>query len=336
MTSNAINHRPTIDASTPSPYNLTNLAFDFNQSLNLTNASDLDNCNTVMPEIAARSTDITVQMGRSVVLSCCFRNTNGARPIWRKVEPECIIIASKLPKYHCTMSSDGEARLQINGTDLMDSGIYVCAISNPNGIVQCSIGLTVTDSNHSNVDDNNMVATDVCVEVLNPTSVRVCWDFATSATNSYVIEYCRAGSLKWTYNDDKPVRSRYILTGLIPGECYTFRLVCPNTNLTSMASHPVTMPLSDLHMRQQQQFNNRYLSLGELGRGRFSIVRLASDAVTGQRVVLKQIYRKYQDLITTQEEYKLLATAQHPNIVHGLALFENAPMQSVDTVVMEL
>lgn len=321
--------------STPSPYNLSNLAFDFNQSLNMTNASDIDNCNNIMPEIISRASDTTIQIGRSIVLSCHFRNTNGAKAIWRKVEPDCLIISNKSPKYHCIMTSDGEARLQINNTALLDGGIYVCAISNPNGIVQCSIGLTVVDTNNANIDEN-MFATDICVEVINPTSVRVCWDFATLATNSYVIEYCRAGSQNWTYNDDKPVRSRYIMTGLIPGECYAFRLVCPNTNLTSMASHPVTMPLSELHMRQQQQFNNRYTSFAELGRGRFSIVRLASDAVTGQKVALKQIYRKYQDLITTQEEYKLLASAQHPNIVHGLALFENAPMQSVDTLVMEL
>lgn len=301
----------------------------------MTNATDIDNCNHIMPEITSRASDITVQMGHSVVLSCRFRNTNGAKAVWRKVEPDCIVISNQMAKYHCTMSNDGDARLQIYNTDLMDSGIYVCAIHNQGAIVQCSIGLTVADTADSNVNDNSF-ATDICVEVLNPTSVRVCWDFATAATNSYVIEYCRSGSQNWTYNDDKPVRSRYILTGLIPGECYTFRLVCPNTNLTSLASHPVTMPLSELHTRQQQQFNNRYTSSSELGRGRFSIVRLATDAVTGQRVALKQIYRKYQDLITTQEEYKLLASAQHPNIVHGLALFENAPMQSVDTIVVEL
>lgn len=65
-------------------------------------------------------------------------------------------------------------------------------------------------------------------------------------------------------------------------------------------------------------------------------MRLATDTVTGQKVALKQISRKYQDLITTQEEYKLLASAQHPNIVRGLALFENAPLQGIDTIVMEM
>lgn len=73
-----------------------------------------------------------------------------------------------------------------------------------------------------------------------------------------------------------------------------------------------------------------------MGRGRFAIIRLATDAVTGQKVALKQVSRKHQDLMTTQEEYRLLASAQHPNIVRGLALFENAPHQGIDTIVMEL
>lgn len=204
------------------------------------------------------------------------------------------------------------------------------------GIAQCPIGLTVVTANDNTYIDDANYCTDVYVEVVNPTSVRVSWEFSSSTTNSYIIEYCRTGSNNWTMKDDKPVRARYILNGLIPGESYTFRLLCPNTNVASLPSAPVTMPLSENHMWQQQQFNNRYTSHVELGRGRFSIVRLATDTVTGQQVALKQITRKYQNLVTTQEEYKLLASTQHPNIARGLALFENAPIQGIDTIVMEL
>lgn len=213
----------------------------------------------------------------------------------------------------------------------------MCAASNQFGIAQCAIGLTViTPTNEATDHDDVDYRTDVYVEVINPTSVRVSWDFSASTTNSYIIEYCRIGTNNWSMNDDKPVRSRYILSGLTPGESYTFRLLCPNTNVASLPSATITMPLSEQHMWQQQQFNNRYTSLSELGRGRFAIVRLATDTVTGQKVALKQISRKYQDLIITQEEYKLLALAQHPNTVRGLALFENAPLQGIDTIVMEL
>lgn len=312
----------------------TNLTNDINQSLKLnSNEIDIDNSNNIVPEIISRTKDTAIQMGQTVILSCHIRHHNGAKAIWRKTEPDCMIISNTTAKYQCSMTAMGEARLQINKTDPHDSGVYVCAVSNPFGIVQCAIGLTVL--NVSKSDDSNYCL-DIYVEIVNTTSVRVSWDFSASTTNSYIIEYCRFGNNNWMVNDDKPVRSRYILTGLTPGETYTFRLRCPNTNTASLSSAPISMPLSEQHMWQQQQFNNRYSSVSELGRGRFAIIRLATDAVTGHKVALKQISRKYQDLISTQEEYKLLASSQHPNIIRALALFENAPLQGVDTIVMEM
>lgn len=320
-----------------SPYGYTNLSFDFKNSVTIGNNTDISNSNSIAPEIVSRTQDVAVQVGSSVVLSCVIRNLNDAKVLWRKTEPSPpLLIQHSTSKYNVSVSSSGDARLIINHTEPQDSGVYACFVSNQYGIVQCTIGLTVliNDSNHERYVSE--CSTDIYLEVINPTSVRVSWDYTASTTNSYIIEYCRNGSKTWKSNDDKPVRSRYILTGLTPGETYTFRLLCANTNVVSLPSASVTMPLSEQHMWQQQQFNNRYSALSELGRGRFAIVRLATDAVTGQKVALKQVSRKHQDLITTQEEYRLLASAQHPNIVRGLSLFENAPHQGIDTIVMEV
>lgn len=302
------------------------------------NDADISNSNNVSPEIISRTKDMVTEVGQSIVLTCHIRNGINAKTVWRKMEPDCMIITNSSTKFQSIYTnSTGEARLHINKIDLQDSGIYVCAASNQFGIVQCAIGLTVVAATVDihDPDDANYCA-DIFVDVVNPTSVRVSWDFSSSTTNSYIIEYCRTGTNNWSMKDDKPVRARYILTGLIPGETYTFRLLCPNTNVASLPSASITMPLSEQHMWQQQQFNNRYTSLSELGRGRFSIVCLATDTITGQKVALKQISRKHQDLVTTQEEYKLLASIQHPNTARGLALFENAPFQGIDTIVMEL
>lgn len=328
------NRRPHTSSPSKQHYNLN---FDFKQSLSISSEGDISNSNNVAPEILSRTKDMIVEAGHSIVLSCHIRNEINANTIWRKTEPDCMIITNSTPKFQTTyLASSGESRLLINNVEPHDSGIYVCTATNQFGIAQCAIGLTVmTSTDNADIDDTDYCA-DVYVEVINPTSVRVSWDFSASTTNSYIIEYCRSGSNNWIIKDDKPVRSRYILSGLTPGETYTFRLLCPNTNVASLPSAATTMPLSEQHMWQQQQFNNRYTSLSELGRGRFSIVRLASDAITGQKVALKQISRKYQDLVATQEEYKLLALAQHPNTIRGLALFENAPLQGIDTIVMEL
>lgn len=321
-----------------SPFGYTNLSFEFQNSVTIGNNSDMHNSNAcVAPEIVSRTQDTAVQVGSSVVLSCVIRNLNDAKVLWRKTEPSPpLLIQQSTSKYNVSVSSGGEARLIINHTEHQDSGVYACFVSNQYGIVQCTIGLTVLNNDNNHERYVSECSTDIYLEVINPTSVRVSWDYTASTTNSYIIEYCRTGSKRWKSNDDKPVRSRYILTGLTPGETYTFRLLCANTNVVSLPSASVTMPLSEQHMWQQQQFNNRYSSLSELGRGRFAIIRLATDAVTGQKVALKQVSRKHQDLITTQEEYRLLASAQHPNIVRGLALFENAPHQGIDTIVMEL
>lgn len=74
----------------------------------------------------------------------------------------------------------------------------------------------------------------------------------------------------------------------------------------------------------------------EIDRGRFSIVRLAKDRGTGLEVALKQISRRKQPHSVTQAEYTLLASTQHVNIIRAMALFDNAPLPGVDTIVLEL
>lgn len=81
---------------------------------------------------------------------------------------------------------------------------------------------------------------------------------------------------------------------------------------------------------------SRYQELEELGQGRFAIVRLAKDVCTGHRVALKEVNRRKQCKQITQAEYQLLTEVHCTNIVRALALFDNAPVSGVDTIVMEL
>lgn len=338
----------------PGHLDLNNLSTSFNSSVNLkTNDNRASSHIEFMcggdripspgtPEIVSRCPDVAVPAGSVAILTCQLRNSDGTVVTWRKAEPNATPI-NNMNKYNWFVTTGGEARLIVNSAAPGDSGVYVCTVSNRGGNVQCTIGLTVLSPAAVNNapttasdEDSPLHDTEINAEIVNPTSVRVSWDYTSLTTNSYIIEYCRSGSMQWQRNDDRPVRSRYIMACLTPGESYIFRLRCVNTNVTSLPSQSVTMPLSDNHMWQQQQFNHRYAAVTELGRGRFGVVRLATDAVTGQLVALKQIARKYQDVITTQEEFKLMAATQHPNIVRGLAFFENAPSNGFDTIVMEL
>lgn len=282
-----------------------------------------------MPEILSRTSDCTVQTGSTAVLSCRIRNHEISKITWRKTEPNPTPITQST-KFNYKLTNSGDAKLIISNTSLSDSGLYVCAVSNRFGTTQCTIGLTVQSTIIIEpISESN-------IEILNPTSVRINWSTTPTTTNLYNIEYCRIGTMKWIQSDEKPSRCRITIGNLLPGESYTFRLVCPITGVACLPSAEIVMPLNETHMWQQQQFLSRYASISELGRGRFSVVRLASDMITGQHVALKQISRRHQDLGTTQEEYKLLASTQHPNIVRALALFENAPNLGNDTIVMEL
>lgn len=78
------------------------------------------------------------------------------------------------------------------------------------------------------------------------------------------------------------------------------------------------------------------MELQEIDRGRFSVVRLAKDRGTGLEVALKQVSRRKQPHNITQAEYTLLASMQHLNIIRAMALFDNAPVPGVDTIVLEL
>lgn len=277
---------------------------------------------TQSPEIISRSQDCLIETGSTAMLSCHIRNYENSKVTWRKTEPNPTQI-SQSNKFNINLTNNGEARLVITDLTMADSGLYVCAVSNRYGTTQCTIGLTVLSQVECLGESN--------IEVLSPTSVRLNWDSASS----YVVEYCRLGSMMWLKADEIPVKSTAIVQSLTPGETYSFRLVCANSNVVSLPSPSVVMPANETHLWQQQQFSNRYFSVSELGRGRTGVVRLAKDSVTGHFVAMKQISRRKQDLTVTKEEYKLMASTIHINTVRGLALFENAPCIGIDTIIME-
>lgn len=274
------------------------------------------------PEIISRSQDCLIEAGATAMLSCHIRNHENSKVTWRKTEPNPSHI-SQSNKFNFNLTNNGEAKLIITDLTVGDSGLYVCAVSNRFGTTQCTIGLTVL-SQIECLNESN-------IEILSPTSVRLNWD----SSASYFVEYCRLGSMVWLKADENPVKSMVVVHSLSPGETYSFRLTCVNSNVVSIPSPSVVMPANETHLWQQQQFSSRYFSVSELGRGRFSVVRLAKDSVTGHFVAMKQISRRKQDLAITKEEYRLMASTQHINTVRGLALFENAPCIGVDTVIME-
>ncbi|XP_054274180.1 triple functional domain protein-like isoform X3 [Macrosteles quadrilineatus] len=140
------------------------------------------------------------------------------------------------------------------------------------------------------------------------------------------LQLCDHETGQWRTTETMHSPDGRVVTGLSAGHTYSFRLgdrcAC------------VTIPHETRW--QQEQFERRYQQLHVIGRGRTAVVRKARDRGTDQRVALKQVERRRVPQLVTRAEYNHLVALNHPSLIHGLALFENAPSLGLDTIVMEL
>ncbi|XP_075229474.1 trio Rho guanine nucleotide exchange factor isoform X4 [Lycorma delicatula] len=159
------------------------------------------------------------------------------------------------------------------------------------------------------------------------------------------IECCDYKTGRWEHVDTTwdSNNSGHIIKNLIPGHTYSFRVIdssLPKSSslpsVPSLSSIPVTIP-HETGGWQQDHLIRRYQQLNKiLGRGRNSCIEEARDSGTGQKVALKQIERQRQTQCATRNEYLVLLSISHQNIIRSLALFENAPLPGIDTIVLEL
>ena len=156
---------------------------------------------------------------------------------------------------------------------------------------------------------------------------------------------------------------------ILSGCTYSFRLVSYSPNSTtpdsepSLPSPPLTIPLVDVPglpeksaNRQKPKpsengivnnysnsttptsnvktnFEEEYIELEELGRGRFSVVRRCQELLTGREVAVKFLNRRRQSQDQARREHGLLARIRHSNIVGAGALFSTT---TSDAIVIDL
>lgn len=280
------------------------------------------------PEFIDKLKNLSAQCGSNVVFKCRVKHCGGNMKIsWRKTEPDQCVLRST-GRFVISKIEDSVGTLEINNVRASDCGSYLCTVSNEIGSTQCSAVLTITDS--------LLPLQEPKVDVLSCSSVRLEWN--NDLQEQFIIEYCKFGSGEWLSpnNYENINTSTYVIEHLMPDETYSFRLIAVQNHLVSLPSLAVTLPVADNIRWQQEQFKRRYFELEEIGRGRFSIVRKAKDRGTGQEVALKQVLRRKQSHSITQAEYTLLAGMQHHNIIHAMALFDNAPIPGIDTIVLQL
>ncbi|XP_018325506.1 triple functional domain protein isoform X1 [Agrilus planipennis] len=299
------------------------------RSLDSNLCSETSTSETSHPEFKEKLRNITAQCGSKVTFKCIINKVSGTsvKANWRKIEPDPCALRSN-GRFSINKIVDGQARLVINNLKLSDSGTYVCSVSNEIGTSQCSAILTVTDSLPPLHEPK--------IQVRSCSSVLIEWD--SDSYCDFLVQFCKLGTGEWLTAGKKHGAKEfsYVVENLNPGETYSFRVVAAENNFVGLPSIAVTLPVADGLRWQQEQFNRRYMELDEISRGRFAVVRKAKDRGTGHEVALKQVWKRKQHHKVTQAEYSLLAGMQHTNIIRALALFDNAPVPGIDTIVLEL
>ncbi|XP_049818825.1 kalirin isoform X2 [Aethina tumida] len=279
------------------------------------------------PEFRDKLKDITVQSGTKVVFKCRVKNCGpNHKQSWKKLEPNMCVLRNG--RFLLGENDEGVAVLNLDNAKLSDSGTYSFSITNDFGTATCVALLTVTN--------NFPPLQEPKIHVVSCSSVYLEWESAEY--NQFNVEHCKLGTGEWIQanNNHLVCAHHYTVENLTPGETYSFRIIAASNLVISLPSVAVTLPVADNLRWQQEQFKRRYIELEEIDRGRFSVVRLAKDRGTGVEVALKQVTRRKQPHHITQAEYTLLASMQHLNIIRSLALFDNAPLPGIDTIVLEL
>jgi len=186
---------------------------------------------------------------------------------------------------------------------------------------------------------------------------------------AYRLEWCQLATGRWnTTKSGLTISQGHAqVDNLTQGETYSFRLISyavadsgggPDSE-PSLPSAPLTVPLMDpaltpgggaflslqKRVSQGQQaahhhdptlhtnFEQQYIELEELGRGRFSVVRRCQEILTGQEVAVKFVNRRRRTRDQTRGEHSILARLRHSNIATAAGLFVTP---SSDAIVMDL
>ncbi|XP_033101861.1 kalirin-like [Anneissia japonica] len=230
---------------------------------------------------------------------------------------------------------DGLAVIEIVGCTFEDRGKYTCFASNDAGSKSLSAILSVKGKPGS-----PSIPT---IHDKTPTSVVIRWQPPEHTGNcsitAFTVECAQKGksTVKWEVVAVCVVDLSYHVEGLTPGGMYVFRISANNEVGISLPSEPsetVTLPemvgpvsnTTGLVTLWRTDFEDNFVLLGELGRGRFSVVRMCSDRVNQRDVAAKFITKKLMCKDQVESEMAVLRSILHPSIVPFISCFETPQM----------
>ncbi|XP_059088154.1 triple functional domain protein-like isoform X1 [Tigriopus californicus] len=183
------------------------------------------------------------------------------------------------------------------------------------------------------------------------------WDLSPNSGFVTSVEACQLRSNQWRVVKSQIPDGVCIVSGLILGETYCFRIqhhsldrvVC---SPKSPPSQPLAVPFKDgrfpgqelnrnlrapsaeLDETWQLDFERKFIELEELGRGRYSVVRRCQEIQTGMEMAVKFVNRSKRGRDLTRGEYDILSKINHKHVVDVCGLFVTTP--GSDAIVMTM
>ncbi|XP_040214233.1 kalirin isoform X2 [Rana temporaria] len=289
----------------------------------------------VAPEFLLTLVDIICVVGDTVTLHCKVCGRPKPTITWKG--PDQNILDGEGSTYTMTASESGDIRLKIYNLMPQDSGIYTCVATNELGCTSTSATIKVqgVPGAPSQPVAQERNSSSVILRWLPPSSTGNC------TISGYTVEYKDEGSQVWQQSVACTLDTYLVLEDLRPGGAYQFRVSASNPwgiSLPSEPSEPLRLPENDANtdgstVCWKENFDQMYVELQEIGRGRFSVVKKCVQRNTRKDVAVKFVNKKLKKREQASHEAALLQHLQHPQY---LALHDTYESPNAYILVLDL
>ncbi|XP_066917707.1 kalirin-like isoform X10 [Clytia hemisphaerica] len=272
----------------------------------------------VAPEFKILPRDVTVEVATHVKLTCTVLANPTPNVIWTKNDH---IELQSGDKYQIDFKNS-MCTLEILSTEVSDTGTYTVTASNNLGTASYSAKITVRGENKPGAPSKPFFTS------VTPTSLDIRWyppsDIDNCPVSGYTVQYQVLGSSTWQMAVAACHDTRTTVENLIAGKSYRFLVTAHNNQGNSVESEPsdpicvgdIASPRRNVHeIKWREKVENHYQICGELGRGRFSIVKRCVEKSTNKEYAAKIVRRRMVKKETVESEVAILQELNHSAIV---------------------
>ncbi|KAM4626279.1 kalirin isoform 4-T4 [Discoglossus pictus] len=288
--------------------------FDPSASMEIMNPNFIQE---VAPEFLVTLVDVVCVLGDTVTLHCKVCGRPKPNITWKG--PDQNVLDNDSSAFALAASESGDITLKICNVMPQDSGIYTCVATNEIGVTSTSATIKVqgVPGAPSQPIAQERSRSSVILRWLPPSSTGNC------TITAYTVEYKEEGSQVWQQSVACTLDTYLVLEDLCHGCQYQFRVSASNPwgiSQPSDPSDPVRLPDTDtssdgITISWKENFDQVYMELHELGRGRFSIVKKCVQKSTKKDVAVKFINKKLKKREQAAHEATLLQHLQHPQYI---------------------